>query len=103
MCDVVRGSTLFWQDPVGFLLSYLNEPRPWANKIVATAHNAKAFELHFILNRAIQLKWKPELIMNGLKILCMKMEHLVFLISCPSSRALCVSCSRSFGLTASNT
>jgi len=24
------------------------------------------------------LKWKPELIMNGLKIMCMNMEHVVF-------------------------
>ena len=65
----------FWQDPVGDLLSYLIEPRPWANKIVAIAHNAKEFDLHFILNRAIMLKWKPELIMNGLKIMFMKMEQ----------------------------
>jgi len=27
------------------------------------------------------LKWQPELIMNGLKFMCMKMEHLVFLDS----------------------
>jgi len=45
-CDAVSGSTR----------SYLSEPRPWANKIVAIAHNAKAFDLHFILNRAIVLK-----------------------------------------------
>ena len=25
------------------------------------------------------LKWKPELITNGLKIISMKMEHLIFL------------------------
>jgi len=69
----------FWEDPVGDLLSYLCEPRPLAKRIVAIAHNAKAFDLHFILNRAILLKWKRELIMNGLKIMCMKAEHLVFL------------------------
>jgi hypothetical protein len=57
------------------------KPRPWASKIVAIAHNAKAFDLHFILNRAIKLKWKSELITNGLKIISMKMEHLVFLDS----------------------
>jgi hypothetical protein len=68
----------FWNDPVGDLLTYLCEPRPWASKIVAIAHNAKAFDLHFILNRAIKLKWKPELITNGIKIISMKMEHLVF-------------------------
>jgi len=71
----------FWDDPVGYMLTYLCKPRPWANKNVAIAHNAKAFDLHFILNRAIMLKWKPELIMSGLKIMCMKFEHLVFLDS----------------------
>jgi len=71
----------FWDDPVGDMLTYLCKPSPWANKIVAIAHNAKAFDLHFILNRAVFLKWKPELIMSGLMILFMKMEHLVFLDS----------------------
>jgi len=66
---------------VGELLSYLTEPRPRANKIIAIAHNAKAFDLHFILNKAILLKWKPDLIMKGLKIMCMRMDHLVFLDS----------------------
>ena len=45
-----------WNDPVGDLLTYLCEPRPWASKIVAIANNAKVFDLHFILNRAIMLK-----------------------------------------------
>ena len=48
---------------------------------MAIAHNAKAFDLHFILNSSIKLKWKPELITNGLKIISMKIEHLVFLDS----------------------
>jgi len=52
------------------MLSYLREPRLWVNKVVATAHNAKAFDLHFIPNRAVLLKWRTELIMNGLKIMC---------------------------------
>jgi len=38
----------FWEDPIGDLLSYLYDPRPWGNKIVAIAHNAKAFDLHFV-------------------------------------------------------
>jgi len=63
------------------LLSYLTEPRPCANNIIAITHNSKAFDLHFILNSSILLKWKPDLIMNGLKIMCMRMEHLVFLDS----------------------
>jgi hypothetical protein len=48
---------------------------------MAIAHNAKAFDKQFILSRAIYLKWKPELIMNGLKIICMKAEHITFLDS----------------------
>jgi len=56
----------FWDEPLGDMLTYPCKPRPWANKIVAIAHNAKAFDLHFILNRAIMLKWKPELIMSRL-------------------------------------
>jgi hypothetical protein len=71
----------FWEDPVGDLLSYLCEPRPWCNKVIAIAHNAKAFNLHFILNRAVILNWQPELITNGLKIVCMKVEHLTFIDS----------------------
>jgi hypothetical protein len=30
----------FFEDPVGDLLSYLCEPRPWCKKVVAIAHNA---------------------------------------------------------------
>jgi hypothetical protein len=54
---------------------------PAPGPLLAIAHNAKAFDLYFILNRAIKLKWKPELITNGLKIISTKMEHLVFLES----------------------
>jgi hypothetical protein len=46
----------FWEDLVGDLLNYLREPPPWANKGVAIVHNDKAYDLHFILNRAILLK-----------------------------------------------
>ena len=63
------------------MLTCLCKPRPWVKKIVAIAHNAKAFDLHFNLNRAVLLKWQPELIVNGLKIMCMKMQYLVFLES----------------------
>jgi len=83
------------------MLTYLTEPNPWVNKIVAIAHNAKAFDLQFFLNRAILLKWEQELILNELKIMCMKMEHLVFLDSV--SLLPCALCKvpEAFGLTAS--
>jgi hypothetical protein len=46
----------FWEDPVGDLLTYICKPRPWCNRVIAIAHNAKAFDLQFILNRAVLLK-----------------------------------------------
>ena len=54
------------------MLNYLCDLRPCANKIVAIAHNAKAFDLHFIMNRSIMLKCKREQITNGIKIISMK-------------------------------
>ena len=92
-CERCSRRHSFWNDPVVDLLTYLCEPRPWASKIVAKAHNAKAFDLHFILNRAIMLKWKPDLITNGLKNRSMKMEHLVFLDSV-LFRVHCANCPR---------
>jgi hypothetical protein len=67
----------FFDDPVGDLLSYLCEPRPWCNKVVPIAQNAKAFDSHLILRRAI-LKWTPILILTGRKIISMKMQHIFF-------------------------
>jgi len=83
------------------MLTYLCKPRPWANKIVAIAHNAKAFDLHCILNRAVMLKWKPELIMSELKIMCMRMEHLVFLGSVFFLPCALLKLPEAFGLSAS--
>jgi hypothetical protein len=65
------------------------------------AHNAKAFDLHFILNRAIFLKWRPELIMKGQKIMCMTMEHLKFIDSICFLPFPLRKLSGAFGLTAS--
>jgi hypothetical protein len=67
---------VFWKDPVGDMLSYLYEPRPRVKEIVAIAHNAKAFDLQFFSDRFVFLKWRPEIIMNGQKIMCMTVEHI---------------------------
>ena len=47
------------------------------------------------------LKWKPELIMSGLKIMCMKMEHLVFLDSVSFLPCALRKLPEAFGLSAS--
>ena len=78
---------------MGDLLTYLCEQRPWFRQTIPIAHNAKAFDLHFILSRAVLLKWRPELVVSGQKIILMKMEHLKFISSSKLSSA--------FGLTAS--
>jgi hypothetical protein len=72
----------FWTDRVSDLSSYTFKSRPWADRIVAIAHNAKAFVLHFVLNRPVRMKSLPELlIMNGQKIMCLKVENVPWLDS----------------------
>jgi hypothetical protein len=49
---------------------------------VAVAHNAKAFDLLFVLNRLVRMKLLPEhLIMKGQKIMCLKFENVTWLDS----------------------
>ena len=62
----------FWENPVEELINYLCKPRNKFNKIIAFAHNAKAFDLQFILNHMIKLKWSPNLLLNGTKVICMR-------------------------------
>jgi hypothetical protein len=72
----------FWSDPVGDLISYTFKTRPWADRIVAIALNARAFDLVFVLNHLVRTKSKPELlIMNGQKIRCLKVENVTWLDS----------------------
>jgi hypothetical protein len=71
---VVEGGIHFLMT-VGDLLSYLCESRPWCNRVKAISHNAKAFDFQVILRRAI-LKWVPDIILTGLKIISTKMQHI---------------------------
>ena len=50
---------------------------------------------------AMKLKWKPELIIGGLKIMCMKTEHLVFLDSVSFLPYALRKLPEAFGLSAS--
>jgi hypothetical protein len=50
---------------------------------VAIAHNAKAFDLHFVLNRLVRTKSLAELLItNGQKIVCLKVQNVTWLDSC---------------------
>ena len=79
------------------MLNHLCESRPCLKKIVVIAHNAKAFDLRFILIRTILMKWQVELIMKGLKIMCMRVDHFVFLDSVSFLPFACVSCPKRLG------
>jgi len=76
-----RRRHFFWGDPGGDLLSYLCEPRTWCEIVIAIAHNGLGFDAHFIIDRAIVLKWTPKLILNGQKIISMTIHHVTFLDS----------------------
>jgi hypothetical protein len=72
----------FWLDPDGDLMSYVFKSRPWSDRIVAIAHNAKAFDLLIVPNRMVEMKLLPELlVMNGQKIMCLKVENVTWLDS----------------------
>ena len=66
---------------MGDLHTYLCKQRPWCEKVVAIAHNAKDCNAQFILDRAILLKWTTKLILNGQNIVCMTVHHLTILDS----------------------
>ena len=91
----------FWTDPVGDLISYTFKSRPWADRIVAIAHNAKLFDLLFVLTRLVRMKSLPELlIMNGQKIMCLKVENVTWLDSLNYLAMPLKKLPESFGLTA---
>ena len=96
-CDMRKHT--FWDDAFGDLLNYLCKSRPWWNKIVTIAHNAKAFDVYVLLNRAILLKWKPKVILNGLKISCMKMENITIVDSVSFMPFFLSKLPEAFGLT----
>jgi len=97
---VERGNS-FWTDPVGDLISYTFKSRPWADRIVAIAHNAKLFDLLFVLTRLVRMKSLPELlIMNGQKIMCLKVENVTWLDSLNYLAMPLKKLPESFGLTA---
>ena len=80
--------------------TYLSEPRTSVKQLIAIGHNVKSFDLHFILRRAVQLKWRPELVVSGQKIILMKMEQIKFIDSISFLPFPLRKLSTAFGLTA---
>jgi hypothetical protein len=78
-CRCGKRKHSFCLDAVGDIISYTFKSRSWADRIVTIAHNARAFDLVFVLNRLVRTKSMPEiLIMNGRKIMCLKMENVAW-------------------------
>jgi hypothetical protein len=90
----------FFYDPVGDLLTYLCKIRAWCDKLIAVEHNAGAFYTQFIINRAIFLNWRQQVIMNGLKVVCLRVKHLTFLDSASYLAMPLRKLPEAFGLTA---
>lgn len=72
---------IFWDDPVTSFIDYLCESRPFINEIICISHYGKGFDSQFILQKCIEKRWTPKLIVDGTKILSMKVEHLHFIDS----------------------
>jgi hypothetical protein len=71
---------VFWtEDPVGKFIEYLRLSRPFADKIYVISHNSRGYDAQFLFRKILELRWTPQLIMDGTKILSMVVENLHFL------------------------
>ena len=71
------------EDPVAdFLDSLVSLSKKGFKEIICLAHNAKAYDNHFLLRCMIdKMKWDPKVIMCGAKLICMSFGALKFLDS----------------------
>jgi len=90
---------VFWQDPVGKFIDYLRQSRPFADKVYVISHNSRGYDAQFLLRRFLELRWAPQLIMDGSKILSMVVGNLYFLDSLNYLRMSLKSMPKSFYLT----
>ena len=64
------------------IISYTFKSRSWTERVLAIAYNAEVFDLQFVLNRLALMKLLSELlIMNGQKIMCLKLQNFKWLDS----------------------
>ena len=76
-----KRTPVFWQNNVGKFINYLRLSRLFADKIYILSHNSRRYEEQFLLRRFLELRWKPQLIMEGSKFLSMVVENVSFLDS----------------------
>jgi len=77
---VVRVPTSFGaKDPEGKFIEYLRQSRPFAYKIYVITHNSRGYDAQFLLRKFLELRWTPQMIMDGTKILSMISRICTFL------------------------
>jgi len=70
---------VFWAEtPVGKFIDYLRQSRPFTDKNYVIPHNSRGYDAQFLLRKFLELRWTPQLIMDGTKILSMIVENLHF-------------------------
>ena len=89
----------FWQDPVGKFIDYLRQSRPFADKVYVISYNSRGYDAQYLLRSFLDLRWAPQFIMDGSKILSMVVENLHFLGSLNCLRMSLKSVPKSFDLT----
>jgi len=89
----------FWKDPAGKFIEYLLLSRLFADKVYAISHNSRGYDAQFLLRRFLELRWAPQLIIDGSKILSMVVENLHFLDSLNYLPMSLKSMPKSFDLT----
>ena len=68
---------MFWAEtPVGKFIDHLRQSRPFADKIYVISHNSRGYDAQFLLRKFLELRWTPEFIMDGTKILSRIVENL---------------------------
>jgi hypothetical protein len=68
---------VFWaEDPVGKFINYLQTFREQD-----ISHNSRGYDAQFLLPKFLELRWVPQLIMDGTKILNVVVENLHLLDS----------------------
>jgi hypothetical protein len=90
---------LFWKAPLGKFIDYLQQSRPFADKIFVMSHISRGYDAQFLLRSFLELRWVPKLIMDGTKILSMCVEHIDFLDSLNVLPMCLKSMPKSFELT----
>jgi len=98
-CDQCGKRThVIWEDQVANLL-IISGCIDHSRTRFVISHNSRGYDAQFLLRRLLELKWKPELVMDGTKILSMTVDHLQFLDSLNFLPMSLKSMPKSFDLT----